>query len=522
MPFTLATFAALDWIVVALYMALIVAVGWWTSRGQQDQDSFFLANRQMPTWAVALSVLATSLSAATFIGAPQIAYQGDLTFLSLNIGAVLAAIVVAVVFLPPLYRAGTITIYGYLGQRFGATAMIGASCAFLLGRLLASGARLFMAAIAVSLVLFGDIEPISLIIAIIIFGVIGTIYTMMGGIKAVIWTDVIQIFIVVGAALLTIALLLKAIPLSLPQIIDALRHSNTGDKLLLIDTQHDWAKGFTLWAAFATLFMNTGAYGADQDLVQRMLTARSPWRAGLSLISANLLAVPVVGLFMVIGLLLSIYYGMPELMGDAAPGDALDDSRKVYPQFLLNHLPMGMAGFAMVGLMAAAMSSFDSAVNAMASSVVNDLRLPWCKLRDPAHKAAPLGTSRWIVLVIGIVLTLCALVAAYLQQADGNTLIDFALGVMAFAHAGLLGVFLTALLTRRGNNTSVIAALIAGALTVLAVQPYILGTLTMWWTQTDEPFKLAWPWWMVIGTTISFLICIAGNGPTNRGNPNAT
>ena len=515
---TLGTFSFLDWWVVAGYMGLIVAIGLWTSRGQHDQDSFFLANRKMPVWAVALSVLATSLSAGTFVGVPQISFiaGGDLTYLSLSIGTVLAAVVVAMVFLPPLYRAGTVTIYGYLGKRFGMGAMIGASCAFLLGRLLASGARLFMAAFVVSLVLFGDTEPASLTIAIVIFGIVGTAYTALGGIKAVIWTDVIQIIIVVGAALLSIVLLLKAIPLPLGEILDTLRHADGGNKLMLINTKHDWAESFTIWAAFATLFINTGAYGADQDLVQRMLTTKSPWRAGMSLIGANLLAIPVVGLFLVIGLLLSIFYTMPEVMGSAAPTEIINDTRKVYPQFLLHHLPTGVVGLAMAGLIAAAMSSFDSAVNAMASSAVCDLYLPW-KERSGKRAAAStlptshahLKTSRLAVLLVGVGLTVFALGAAAVQQAGNQTLINFALGIMSFALAGLLGVFLTALLTRRGDSFSVIAALLGGALTVLSVQPFALSYWSL--MLTGEAFKLAWPWWMVVGTTVSFIICVIGS-----------
>ncbi len=499
MQLTLATFGALDWSVLAAYLLVMLAIGWWASRGQADESTYFQGGRAMPTWAVALSVLATALSAATFIGAPQIAYNGDLTYLILNIGGILGAVFVALVLLPPLYRAGTITIYGYLGQRFGPGATAAASVCFLFGRLLASGARLFMAGIAFSLILFNDIDTPSLIAAICVFGVIGTAYTAMGGIKAVIWTDVVQIVIVVGAALLSIALLLDAIPLSVGEIYELLRER---EKLRVVDTSWDLGKAFTLWAGIAVMLANVASYGVDQDLVQRMLTTKSAWRASASLIVSNLLGVPVVMLFLIVGLLLSVFYGMPEVMGDAAPAEALNDSRKVYPQYLVHHLPAGLAGLAMAGMFAAAMSSFDSAVNAMASSVVADF--PW------KRKAGrnPLLESRWAVVGMGVLLSVFAIAAAMMQQAGGQELINFALGVMSFAYAGLLGVFLTALLTNRGNTTSVIAALVVGAVSVLMMQPYVTEPLF------GEGVTIAWPWWMVIGTAASFAVCAA---PAGRG-----
>ena len=501
---TLAAFGPIDWLVLVGYMGMMLAIGWWASRGQTDEHTYFQGGRAMPTWAVALSVLATALSAATFIGAPQIAYSGDLSYLILNIGGILGAVFVAVVFLPPLYHAGTITIYGYLGRRFGPAATLAASITFLFGRLLASGARLFMAGIAFSLILFGDIHTSYLLGAIVVFGVIGTIYTALGGIKAVIWTDVVQIVVVVGAVILSIVMLLDAIPLSIGQIYELLQER---EKLRVVDTSPDLGKAFTLWAAVAVTFANVASYGVDQDLVQRMLTTRSAWRASLSLVVSNLLGIPVVGLFLIAGLLLSIFYGMPEVMGDAAPTEILDDTRKVYPQYLVNHLPMGLAGLAMAGLFAAAMSSFDSAVNAMASSLVADLQPGRAGGRGAGGTVA---ASRWAVIGMGVLLSVFAIGAALMQQAGGQDLINFALGVMSFAYAGLLGVFLTALLTRRGTVTSVVIALVAGALVVLAMQPYVLAPMTE--AMFGEPFAIAWPYWMVVGTAVSFAICAAPKG----------
>lgn len=500
----------LDWFVVASYFAGMVGIGLAVARKQENTHTYFLGGRTMPAWAVALSVLATSLSAATFIGAPQISYDGDLSYLILNIGGVAAGFVVAFVFIPPLYRAGTLTVYGYLGQRFGTPAMVAASGMFLLGRLLASGARLFMAAIAMALILYGDATLGQLVTAIIILGAVGTLYTVCGGIRAVIWTDAVQIVVVVFAAGLSMWLLLKTIPLSPGEIVDALRNAPGQDKLRVVHTDLRWDADFTVWTGvFAMTIFTTAAFSVDQDMVQRALTTRTAWHSGVAMVASQLLTVPVVMLFLAIGLLLSIYYGRPDLMADAAPADVVAESTRVYPQFLLNHMPTGARGLAMAGMFAAAMSSFDSAINAMASSVIGDLYLP---LRGgTAESGKSLQAPRLAVAAMGVLLTAFAIGAAGLySMGKENSLIGFALGVMAFALAPLLGVFCAALFTKRGNAWSAVAGLAAGLIAVLLIQPY--PYMIPWWLG----IRIAWPWYTTLAAPMSFLVCVLGT-PAKRG-----
>mgnify|MGYP003654121493 CR=1 FL=1 len=535
MTLTLAAFGALDWAILIGYLLAVLGLGALASRGQEDSESYFLGGRSMPTWAVTLSIVATSLSAATYVGVPQLTFRGDLSYLILNIGGVLGALAIAIFFLPRLYAAGTTTIYGVLGQRYGPGGLIAASVAFLFGRLLASGARLFMAGIAFSLILTGELSLRSIIFAIVLFGVIGTVYTCMGGIRAVIWTDTLQIVLVVGAAIAAVVFLLSEIPLSFGEIVDYL---DQRERLRVVKSGfvegkgYNWADSMTLFAAFAVLFQNMGSYGCDQDLVQRMMTTKSGWRASLSLMLSQLVAMPVVFLFMVIGLLLSIFYGAPEIMGANAPTDVLADDRGVYPQFLVRHMPTGLAGLAMAGMFAAAMSSLDSAINAMASSLVADVIQPIKALlgaadegaseapltADPAASedqaqvaiGAPvpdaparasktkedgLATPRLAVVGMGLLLIVFAAVAAVMQDAGGKRLIDFALGVMTYALSGLLGVFCAALFTKRGNVYSMIAGLLTGAITIVVIK---------------EVGGLAWPYWMAIASPLSFLVTIIG------------
>ena len=511
----LATFGGFDLAVVLGYFGLMIFIGHYVARRKTDAEGYFLAQRSMPAWAVALSTVATALSVATFTGGPQISYKGDLSYLTLNIGGFLAVFIVAFVFIPRLYAAGTVTIYGYIDQRFGETSRMAVSSMFLIGRLLASGARLFFAAIPVCLLLFGKADPSrqDLILAILIIGAVGISYTVAGGIRAVIWTDSMQICIVMGTVILSIVLLYHKIPLKLGGIIDVLRQGVPPDgasKLRFLDLSTDPSRPFTLWTALiGGTCMNVAAYGVDHDMAQRILTARSSLRGSLSLIASQCLSLFVVSLFLIAGLLLYIFYGRPDVMGTHAPTDVLKDTKLLYPQFLLNHLSPGLVGLAMAGMFAAAQGSLDSAINAMASSAVADLYWPIRRRMGlPVHSETT-HAPRLAVLGMGLLLICFAVWSVFRYDPAKDTILQFALGVMAFAYSGMLGVFLTALLTKRGNGTTVVLALIVGVVVTALLQKAVYPV----WTEalTGKPHELAEFWWLPIGATISFLVCVSGN-----------
>lgn len=512
-------FSFLDWSVVAGYMLVVLAMGAWISRKQADSRYFFLGGRTVPAWAVACSVIATAISAATFIGVPQVAFEGDLTYLITNLGSVIAAFIIAFLFVPPIYNAGTITIYGYLGQRYGTGAKSAAGIMFLLGRLLSSGARLFMAAIGFAMMLSGDTTQNELIFAVIILGIVGTLYTIFGGIRAVIWTDVLQLFVFTAAALFVLVYLWRLIPASGQDILAALRNSDGVNKLRVVNTSFNISNPFTLWSGlFAMTIVGISTHGVDQDMLQRVMTAKSPLHGGWALISSMILTIPVVLLFLVIGLLLFVFYQRPDLMGAAAPQDIIEDTRRVFPQFVLHHLPTGLRGLIMAGLFASAMSTFDSAITAMASCLIADVYAPWHSRREGTtasdrDEALPdLQHSRLAVGFMGTLLTAFAVGAIYMQESGGQTLIDFALGVMAFALAPLLGVFCAALFTRRGNSRSVYAALGIGIFAVLLLQPYMLPAIT--------GVKIGWTWVWVFVSPVCFLVCLLGApAKTSKGMP---
>ena len=517
----LAAFGPLDWGVVGLYLALMIYIGVIAAKKDQNTEEYFLADRSMPTWAVAVSIVATSLSAATFVGVPDLAYKGNLSYLVLNVGGFLSVLVVATLFVPKLYRAGTVTIYGYLNHRYGQTARIATSLMFLFGRTLASAARLFIAALPLCLLMFAQrnenqFQPTiwQLVFAICLIGLVGTFYTMFGGVRTVVWIDNIQFLIVIGAAVLSVALLIHRIPMSLSSIVHALGQPGSGpmgySKLRLFETSTNPDLPFTLWAAiFGTTFLSTAAYGVDQDLAQRFLVAKSVVRGGMSLLWAQLISLVVVSCFLAIGLLLYIFYQRHDIMGAAAPIGA-PGQYAAYPYFILNELPPIVSGVAIAGFFAIAQGSMDSAINALASSAVADIYHPIRRrLGYPDDSKTNTRTPKYAVAAMGVIMVCFAIVCAMVYDQNSRTLIDFALGVMAFAFTGMLGVFLTALLTNRGNAASVLAALATGVATVMLLQPKIMGTWTMLLFGTSH--TLASTWWMPIGTIISFIVCVIGS-----------
>lgn len=301
-------FNAIDWSVLLAYMLAMVAIGVYFARRQRTLKDYFLADRGIPVLAAAISIVASSVSAVTFIGAPEDAYQGNLTYLTLNIAGLIAVILVAIFFVPAFYRHGVASIYEIIGRRYGASAQRAASGMFMLGRVFACGARLFVAAIPFSLIAFGDLRPGSLYLAIGVVATIATLYTMIGGVRAVIWTETPQTILVVGAAVVGLVLLLRDIPLSPGQIARVLADSkaaNGSSKLTLFDTRLDPQLPYSLWSALAgfTLF-NMAVYGADQDLAQRMLTCKNAVRGAWSAILSNLIGLAVALLFLCLGLLL--------------------------------------------------------------------------------------------------------------------------------------------------------------------------------------------------------------------------
>lgn len=520
----------IDWIIIAIFLLGLTTIGFVFSRKNRNLEDYFVAGRSMPTWLVALAATGTSISAGTFVGSPELGFNTNITFIMSCVGAVIGGFFVALLVLPKLYNAKTITIYGYIGDRFGEPSKRATSVMFLLGQLFTSGSRLFIAAIAVSVISFGAIDFRFIMYSIIILGVISTIYTMAGGIKGLLYIDALQIMLVIGTGVAALGIIFSSLGLDLSDVIERLRGGMVkmpaqgtyamaadgvmtgwapGNKLQLVDPRFDITKPYNLAGAlFAYAIFKFAQFSTDHEFVQRQLTCKSVRNAGVSLVYSQLMAIPIVFIFLAIGLLLYVKYTMDPAIG-AASG-FFTDARDVFPQFIKNCIPTGVRGLMIVGLLAAALSSFNSAINAMASSFVTDLYLPIRKDhgKEVTDNDAQISSSKKMAALMGAVLTGFAIVTAAMQQASGLNLVDFATGVMCFSYAGMLGVFIVALYTKRGNNASVIAALISGLVVVLLMQPYILTPLST--ALFGKAVFIAWPWWCPIGGAVSILVCMAG------------
>jgi SSS family transporter len=536
-------FAPADWaVLLGYFLALALLAAWSSTRKMSGTTDYFLAARSMPVWAVAISILSTTQSAATYVGVPENAYRTDLRYLSSSIGGIIAAVILAAFFIPAYYRLGVGTPYQLLETRFGHGAKLATSAGYMLGRVLASGSRVFVGALPASLFLFGDTLPGHVAITIAIFMIVGIGISLVGGISSVIWIDVLQVTVYLGAAVAAIVFLLDLIPAGPSQLVSALANPPGGapSKLNVIDIGIDPRKpglGFDpsstftlLTAVFGFSLLTLASHGTDQDLVQRMLTCRSAWRGAWSVISGVLIGVPAVCIFLALGLLLYVFYQRPDIMGAAAPAAAPGKPGELLQTFAQTQMRGGLAGLVVAGLFAAGPAGINSSLNAMASTLVSDFYRP---LRPGLSESHYLSMGRWAVVFWGIVLGAMACLCIACYDPANSTLLDFVLAVMSFAYAGLLGVFLTALFTRRGSTRSAIAALVTGFLVVLLFQPLLWMKLAPlfpngWirispgpegWTVENAKKAFGWlrwafPWHLLVGTVVATGVCMLGRRTT--------
>ncbi len=497
----------IDWLVLLTYFGALVGAAVWLGRRAKDTQGYFLGSRQMPTWAVVISIVATGQSAATFVGLPQASFAGDLTYLSTHLGEIIAAVILAWLFIPVYYRLGVATPYELLERRLGPLARQGTSWAYLVGRVFSTGSRVFIGAVPTSLVVFGDLGPWHLVLSIWILVIASVGTTLIGGIKGVIWVDVVQAIVYVGAAVAALGFLLWRIPAPIGEVLSGLSAppDGTGSKLRLLQFSGDPFESFTvLTAVFCFTLLTIASHGADHDMVQRMLTCKSGRKASLSVVQGVLVRIPTVVLFLGLGLLLHVFYQRPDLMGEVAPVKALATERgseKAFTQFMIHEIPAGLTGLLLAGLFAAGLSSVNSSLGAMSAAFVNDAYKKFRPGRDDRHY---LRVGRWAVVGCAVLLGAFACVCIAWYDPEHQSLLDFALASMTFAYAGILGVFFTALFTKRGNGWSAIAALGAGFVVVLLLQKPVY----VW--MTGGQTALAWPWHLPIGTLVATGVCAVG------------
>lgn len=474
-----------DWLILLTYLGGVFAVGWWKGREERTPDDFVVGGRSIPWWAVLGSIVATEISAITFLNLPGTAFTGDLTYLQFGVGSIGGRFAVAFVFLGAFYQGRHLTVYSYLAARFGVLTQRAATGLFLVSRLLGSGLRLSLAAIGISQIFGLPFTP-----TLLAFTVMAVAYTVWGGIKAIVWTDLVQASVFIGSAIATAAWLGAELGWgeiwAVAEEAGKTRLFNWGGGELSSLGQDE---NLFFLAALNGFLATTAALGTDQDLTQRMLTCRNPREAQFSVIASGLLGVPVAGLFLCLGLgFFALQAGGADwLNGAMVEGEIV--ANKVFPQFIAEGAPHLLRGMLVAGAFAAAMSSIDSAMGALSSVLTFDLYRPL--FRPAADDAHLLRVSR---INVGI----CAVLLFGLAWAfgDAGNHLWLALQIASIPAGPLLGIFLLGLLTKRGHDGFNLVAIFVG----LGVNAALFSAIKL------EIVTLPWTWLIVIGMVLTFAL----------------
>jgi SSS family transporter len=458
-----------------------IAIGFWATRSQKTAGDYFLGARNLPAWAVLLSIVATETSALTVISVPGIGARGDLTFLQLTFGFLLGRIGVAVWLLPGYFRGNQDTAYARLESRFGPVTRRLVSVVFLITRFLGDGVRIFAGAIPLALVTGWSIPA-----AIVVMGGATLVYTYFGGLKAVVWADVVQlaVYLAGGVAALVIAWNLAGGPEP------ALRAAAQAGKLRVLNPAIDFSQTYTLLGGLVGgALLSAASHGTDQLIVQRLLATRSLRDARTALVGS--------GVVVILQFLLFLLVGTAIWAAGLAPGGLPAD--QIFPRFIIEHLPTGLAGLVVAGIIAAAMSTISSSINALASSMTHDLYASWSGRRDPAHL---LRIGRLFSAIWGFGLILGALFFQYYARGTDTPVVVLALSIASITYGALLGTYLLAGWSRATGRSVVLAVAVAVVLMLFVVfaKPLSASPGLAWLAPAAG---LAWPWYVPLGTLVT-------------------
>jgi SSS family transporter len=462
----------LDVAVVIVYCAAALGAGLVLGGRQRDATDYFLGRRGLPWWAIMLSIVATETSAITVISVPGIAARTNLTFIQLAFGYLIGRIGVAILLLPGYFRGTQDTAYQRLEHRFGTGARRAASGIFLITRSVADAVRVFATAIPLAIITHWSLPA-----GILATGLVTLVYTWIGGLRAVVWVDVIQlgVYILGGVATLIVATHLAG---GLGAFHIAYEHY----KLVVIDPGLSFTRTYTLWGGLiGGALLSAASHGTDHVIVQRLLAARDLPDARKAIIGS--------GVFVILQFALFLLVGTSLWLAGAAPATMRSDA--IYPTFVIERLPAGLAGLVVAGLLAAAMGTHASAINSLASATTHDFYAPLSDKRDPAHL---LKVGRALTLFWATILVL----GAMLFSERDTPVVQLALSVASLTYGALLGMYILGGIARIGQRD----VLLAVTLGVLLMAPVVLGAVVPGFPLHWLP-GLAWPWYVPLGTAVT-------------------
>ena len=474
-----------DLLLVAAYLLAVTLFGLHFRNRDRSLRTYFLADQRIPWWAIALSIVSAETSALTIISVPGLAYTGDWGFLQIVLGYLLGRVVVCILFLPRYFRGELLTAYQVIGQRFGPRLHTLTAFLFLFLRAAAEGVRVFAVSIVVGVAIgTQDIISIAIICALTL------VYTLEGGMTAVIWTDVVQMILYLVGTLAGVFTLGRLVPGGWSAIHATAAASG---KLTIFHFAFSLTTAYTFWAGvLGGCFLTMASHGTDQLMVQRLLAARNLRESRIALLSSGLVILTQFVLFLAIGTGLYIFYS------SIASGLAPSGADRVFPAFIVREMPRGIAGLMVAAILAAAMSNLSAAVNSLSSSSMVDLYLQWKPATSERHRV--IG-SRIMTLFWALVL----FILAWMSRGGGHV-VEVGLSIASVAYGALLGVFLAGTLTRSITESGAIVGMIGGFAINLFLWkqpgpiPLTLGTLHM-----VLP-KVAWTWFVLIGSLFTFAL----------------
>lgn len=532
-----------DLVIIGIYFAIIIGIGTYFSQRNKNVADFALGGRSIPWWAVLASILASEISAGTFFGTPGEGFRlRNYTYAQLMAGYLLARLVVGAVFIPAFYKHNVVSIYEFLEIRFGPRTRSMASVIFLITRSLASGARLWVPTLLI-IVIWNQLNPERPLGtweqfwvtggALVLITILTAAYTAIGGIKAVIWTDVLQIAVLFGALGFSVWYLLGHIPGGWE---GAKSHLNGEHDLKLLEWKGDvpadpafvkqygaaWGaiksvleSEFTVWAGlFGSLFVTLATHGTDQDMVQRMLTAKNKRQSAVATILSGLADIPVTFAVLTIGILLSVYYA--HIVHDPAlpvSANGSPDNTRIFPYFVVNVMPGGLRGLVVAGVLATTMGSLGTAMNSLATSYSRDFHFRW--FNTPSDDQARVRIIKLATVAFALVLILVGLATAFVKAHNpGLSIIGIILGSFGYTYGSLLGIFMVALFTKsRGSETGNLLAMIAGIISVA----YLSNLPNDCWKMiTGGPLYanfaalpiIEFPWRIMAGTLVTVTVAL--------------